>query len=266
LRPGEEVLYVAKGVQSSFWEQYFLRAWAAILINQTVFVLTNVRLLMLHSNTSGKPKDMSWMIYYSQVTKFTSGWFGTVVVKLRDGKTYKYGGFTGGDRKQMPTVFRRVANTYKERDFDPRVSQSRENLCYYCYSIIAKNEYTCAHCGAEYWKPAQIAWRSLIFPSWGDFLMRHYLLAAAELIGYTIGWIIMVVVWAGALSNLNNGGSEIVGAVVFSALFLIPAHVTDAIVTYYIANKGLNRRSPPDPALVHEEEDVEVEVESERAD
>ncbi len=37
LRPKEEVLYVAKGVQYKFSEQYFLGAWAA-LINQTVFV------------------------------------------------------------------------------------------------------------------------------------------------------------------------------------------------------------------------------------
>src|SRR5688572_12902347 len=41
LRPGEEVLYIAKGVQYSFFEQYFMGIWA-ITINQTVFVLTNV--------------------------------------------------------------------------------------------------------------------------------------------------------------------------------------------------------------------------------
>jgi hypothetical protein len=263
LRPGEEVLYIAKGVQSSVWEQMFLGAWAAIMINQTVFVLTNVRLLMLHSNSSGKPKDMYWMIYYSQITKFTAGWFGSVVVKLRDGKRFNFGGFTGGDRKQMPTVFRQVANSYKERGFDPRVSQSRENLCYYCFSIIAKNEFTCSHCGAEYWRPSQIAWRSLIFPSWGDFLMRHYLLAGAELFGYTFGWITIIFLWLSVLNDPNKGGEDVVFALGVTGIILIPAHLTDAILTYYIANKGLNRRLPPDPDLVHESDYAEVEVDTE---
>ncbi|MDB5388776.1 MAG: hypothetical protein JWM11_4422 [Planctomycetaceae bacterium] len=260
LRPGEEVLYIAKGVQYSFWEQYFLGAWAA-LINQTVFVLTNVRLLMLHSNTKGKPKDMSWMIYYSQITHFKSGWFGAVVVKLRDGKTFKYGGFTGADRKQMPKVFQQVANAYKERGFDPNVSQSRENLCYHCYSIIAKKEYVCSKCGAEYWQPSQIAWRSLMFPSWGDFLMRHYLIGLLELGGYLFGWFAVVTLWIGALGAADP--SVMAFAAVITALFLIPAHGVDAILTYYIANKGLNRRLPPDPSRVHASEYAEIEVDGE---
>jgi hypothetical protein len=259
LRPGEVVLYIAKGVQYSFWEQYFLGALAASLINQTVFVLTNVRLLMLHSNMSGKPKDMSWMIYYSQITKFKSGWFGAVVVQLRDRKTYKFGGFTGADRKQMPKVFQQVANAYQERGFDPEVSQSRENLCYYCYSIIEKKEYVCSKCGAEYWLPSQIAFRSLLFPSWGDFLMRHYLLAIFELIGYVGGWVVMVFMWMMAMNELDT--EKIIAAVIFTALFIIPAHVMDAILTYYIANKGLNRRRPPNPNLVHESQYAEIEVE-----
>jgi hypothetical protein len=263
LRPGEEVLYIAKGVQYSFWEQYFLGAFAAAIINQTVFVLTNVRLLMLHSNTKGKPKDMSWMIYYSQVTRFKSGWFGAVVVQLRDGKTYKFGGFTGADRKQMPKVFQQVANAYKERGFDPQVSQSRENLCYHCYSIIAKKEYVCSKCGAEYWLPSQVAWRSLIFPSWGDFIMHHYLLAIFELFGYAFGWIWMIVLWTAALLQPAGDGEAFIIASVYTAVFLVPAHVMDAILTYYIANKGLNRKFPPDESRVHASEYAEIEVDDE---
>lgn len=260
LRPGEEVLYIAKGVQYSFWEQYLLGAFAAALINQTVFVLTNVRILLLHSNTRGKPKDMSWMIYCSQITKFTSGWFGAVVVKLRDGKTYKFGGFTGADRKQMPKVFQQVANAYKEKGFDPQVSQSRENLCYHCYSIIEKKEYVCAKCGADYWLPSQIAWRSLIFPSWGDFLMRHYLLAIFELGGYAVGWFVIVIAWMGVLSNPGADGSDYGVVAGLTAVILIPAHVVDAILTYYIANKGLNRKGPPDPSRIRPSEFADIEV------
>ena len=44
LRPGEEVLYIGKGVYTSFIEQFFMGALLAMLINQTAFVLTNLRL------------------------------------------------------------------------------------------------------------------------------------------------------------------------------------------------------------------------------
>ncbi len=55
LRPGEEVLYVAKGVQYKFSEHYFM-GLLAVLINQTICVLTNGRLLMIHSDPRGKPR------------------------------------------------------------------------------------------------------------------------------------------------------------------------------------------------------------------
>lgn len=248
LRPGEEVLYVAKGVQYSFWEQYFLGIWAN-LINQTVFVLTNARLLLFHTNTSGKPKDMYWMIYYSEIVHFKTSWFnGALVVKLKDGKTFKFAGFTGTDKKQMPLVFKAAAASYQERGFNPKVSQSRENLCSHCYTLIPKGETICQSCGAEFWKPKDVALRSLIFPSWGDFVMRHYIIAFMELIGYVVWWVIVGTLLIAGFAK-GNPEDMIVGLLALGALFVF-AHIPDAVLTYYIASKGLNRRRPPDPARI----------------
>jgi hypothetical protein len=248
LRPGEEVLYVAKGVQYSFWEQYFLGIWAN-LINQTVFVLTNARLLLFHTNTKGKPKDMYWMIYYSQIVHFKTSWFnGSLVVKLKDGKTFKFAGFTGTDKKKMPLVFQAAAANYQARGFDPPVSQSRENLCSYCCSVVPKDVTICHTCGAEYWKPRDVALRSLVFPSWGDFVMRHYIVAIMELIGYLVGWLIIGTL---VLHAIAKGDQEVIGvSAVILAAFVGFTHVPDAVLTYYIASKGLNRRRPPDPARI----------------
>ena len=69
LLDGEEVLYVAKGVQYSLTENYLFGAFAA-LMNQMVLVLTNARLLMMRSNGSGKPAEMFWVIFYSEITDF----------------------------------------------------------------------------------------------------------------------------------------------------------------------------------------------------
>ena len=256
LRPGEEVLYVGKGVQYSFWEQYFLGVWAN-LINQTVFVLTNARLLLFHTNTKGKPKDMYWMIYYSQIVHLKKSWFGgAVVVKLKDGKTFKFGGFTGQDKKQMPLVFKPASASYQERGFDPPVSQSRENLCLYCFKIVPKGEVICHSCGAEYWKPRDVALRSLIFPSWGDFVMRHYIIAVMELIGYAVWWFIVGTLIVHSFSR-GDPDALVVSLTALGVLFAF-AHIPDAVLTYYIANKGLNRRRPPDPARIPADNEPEV--------
>lgn len=248
LRPGEEVLYVAKGVQYSFWEQYFLGIWAQ-MINQTVFVLTNARLLLFHTNTKGKPKDMYWMIYYSQIVQFKASWFGgALVVKLKDGKTFKFAGFTGLDKKQMPMVFKAAAAIYQERGFDPPVSQSRENLCSYCCKVIPKGDVICHSCGAEYWKPRDVALRSLIFPSWGDFVMRHYIIAFVELIGYAVWWFIVGTLIVHALTS--GQPEAMIAALVGLGLLFAFAHIPDSILTYYIASKGLNRRRPPDASRI----------------
>ena len=53
LKDGEEVLYVAKGVRHSFLEAMFMGALWANLMNQTVFVLTNARMLMFQTNSKG---------------------------------------------------------------------------------------------------------------------------------------------------------------------------------------------------------------------
>lgn len=256
LRSGEEVLYIAKGVQYSFWEQYFLGVWAN-LINQTVFVLTNARLLLFHTNTKGQPKHMAWMIYYSQVVQFKTSW-GALVVKLKDGKTFKFAGFTGTDKKEMPKVFQAAAAIYNERGFDPAVSQSRENLCYHCYVVIPKAEHICAKCGAEYWKPSAIAMRSLIFPSWGDFLMRHYLLASMELFGYLVTWLVFGSLLVVALVKGDPEGI-VIGVLVLGA-FLAFTHIPDSILTYYIASKGLNQRRPPDESRIPSPVPVEADA------
>jgi hypothetical protein len=104
LRPGEEVLYIAKGVQYSFFEQYFMGIWA-LTINQTVFVLTNVRLLMFRTDSSGRPKRTSWMIYYSQIEVLKANWMGVLNLKLRDKRKLQFSGFSKSDRQTMPRIF-----------------------------------------------------------------------------------------------------------------------------------------------------------------
>ena len=238
LLPKEEVLYVAKGVQYSFVESYFMGAWLAALVNQTVFVLTNLRLLMMRSNRNGKPLETFWVIYYSEIARFKPSWTGVLQLKLEDRKLLTFTGFSSLDRKAMPKIFQDAIEQYERLGFEPDVTQSRENLCSYCFRVVPQGDYDCAHCGAEYWKPRDLALRSLVFPSWGDLCMKHYGVATMELFGYCISWV--------AAANALRGPQMLDGLIIVLLIFSIE-HPFDSFLTYNVAKKGLNPRHPPDP-------------------
>jgi hypothetical protein len=240
LRAGEEVLYVAKGVQYKFSEQYFMGVWAN-LINQTVFVLTNLRLLMLHADTKGRPRHTFWTIYYSQIQQFKAVWTGKVTLHLRDRTKLVFTGFGKVARKEMPRIFQEALQSYRELGFDPEVTQSRENLCSFCMQVVPKDEYRCPQCAAEFWHPREVAVRSLIFPPWGDFLMRHWGLAVVKLLAFAMIAVILIVELIEAAANLP----QLFGALLVFAFVIAFEHSVAGLLTYYIAKKGLHPKKAP---------------------
>lgn len=236
LSPHETVLFVSKGVQHSFVEQYFMGIWAQT-INQTVFVLTSARLLMLRTNSKGVPKQTFWSIYYSQIEAFNPSWTGVLQLRLRDGKKLKFTGFPKPDRRAMPELFQTALQEFRKVGFDPQVTQSMENLCSHCFNRVPKGEYACGPCGTEFWTPTAVALRSLIVPSWGDICLKHYVLACVEMAGFLFAWFVAI---GAILSGLNNG--EWVGGLLFAAVVLIFTHGADAALTYAMAKKGLHPR------------------------
>lgn len=241
LKPGEEVLYISRGVRNSFVETFFMGALWANLLNQTAFILTNARLLMIRTNMKGTPQKNFWVIYYSEIKTFKSSWAGALELRLQDGRNMTFSGFPKADRKMMTEIFEAALNDYREKGFEPTTTQSMETLCAHCYETVPKDEFACEACGATFWKPSQLAFRSLIFPSWGDFLMGHTLLACFELLGYAAGVVLLVIP---VISEMMTGRKAAIeaGGIVLVVFFLF-AHVVDAIVTYFVARKGLNPRT-----------------------
>ena len=227
LLPDEEIYYISKGIQHSTFEAMTIGALWSNLINQTVFVLTNLRLIMFHTNTKGKPKETSWQIYYSEIKKFKKALMSSVLkLNLNDGTKLQFTGFSNLDKKTMPQLFEETMATFKELDFQPECSQSRENLCGRCYEIVPKSQYACKSCNTEFWRPNEVAVRSLIIPSWGDFLLGHKILACVETFGFIISWIVA--------ASLLSEGDWVVALIVVAF-----THGLDALVTYLIARKGL---------------------------
>lgn len=237
LREGEQVQYVAKGTQYSFWEAYFMGIWA-YTINRTVFVLTNVRLIMIRTDGKGKPKKTFWMIYHSEIEKFKVRWNGMIQMKMRDRTKRQFSGFPKQDRKTMRAVFESTLAKHRELGFSPEVSQSLENMCGNCKAIVAKDDLTCDHCGQKFWKPSELAWRSLLFPSWGDFLMGHHTVAVAELFGGLLSWFVIVGLVIAGVNNDRLAENLVVAFVIF-----LLAHGIDACITYSVATKGLHPKA-----------------------
>ena len=230
LLENEEVLYVSRGVQNSILEALTIGAVWANMINQTLFVLTNVRLLMAHCNGKGKISQPCWVIYYSEIKTFKATFTGTIKLKLNDGKNLQFSGFPKSDRKAMPQIFESAVEKYRELGFTPQCSQSRENLCSECFTVVPQSSHTCSDCGATFHTTQGIALRSLIFPAWGDIVMKHYPLVAVELLGYAVTWFVAF----GAIQNRDY---------VFAALLIGFAHIMDALVTLLVAKKGLHLKT-----------------------
>lgn len=228
----EEVLFVSKGNQSSVSEQFFMGALWAQTINHTVVVLTNLRLLCIRTNGKGKPKRTFWSIYYSQIKELKSTIFGNAKICLKDGKNLNYSGFPKIDRKTMRTVFLDAYKLFEEKGFDPEVSQSREKLCGNCFDVVPKHDYACEGCGATFWKPSEIGIRSFVFPSWGDFVMKHYPIAIAEFFGFMF----LLIIITAAISNGDYG---------LAVIMFIIANGADAAITSQIAAKGLHLKKVP---------------------
>ena len=148
----------------------------------------------------------------------------------------------------MPEILENALGAYAQYGFDPPVTQSRENFCNKCLQIVPKDQYVCGNCQQQFWKPGQIALRSLMFPSWGDFLMGHTVLAIVELIGYVVSWMVflwMVFLWVVSPMVFRFGGPGAITMVFPLGVWLVILcfeHSIDAGLTYFIAKKGLTPR------------------------
>lgn len=165
----EQVLFVSKG---------------EIRFRKTIIVLTNLRLLLMNADRYEHGIQPYWSIYYSQVKTLTDSWIGTPQFRLIDGTKMTFNDFPKQDRLSLRTVFQEVAELLKKADFDPAVSQSRENLCGNCFEVVPQPSYECEACGATFWTPAEMGFRCLIFPPWEDFVLKENRHAWNSLVTY----------------------------------------------------------------------------------
>jgi hypothetical protein len=238
LADSETIEYITHGVRHTWLETLVFHIWAPSL-NQLLVVITNVRIILIRTNRLGDPQRTFWTLFHHQITGCRMRWNNILTIRLVGGETLKFSGFSRTDRRMIRQLIEDGQQLSLASRRIPETTRPLETLCSYCLTPVPADEYRCAICRTDYWRPSQLAWRSMIFPSWGDFLMGHTEVALIEIIGALFSWSVLL----GALARTLQQGS-LLPLMVALPLFLI-ANGFDAFITAHIAKKGLHPRGIP---------------------
>ena len=233
LYPTERIEFVTAGILNSFAEQYFL-GWLSLVINRTLFVFTNYRVILIAANQSDEAKKMMWQIPYGQVASFSSdgGLSPRVEFKLADGTRFKYVYVPRADRQRLGEYVQSHVDRVRAEGFQFPHYQGRDPLCPACATPVPKGVAGCSECREPFVEPPTVAVLSAVLPGLGDLYMGHRLMAVFELLGMAAVWLFIVLLVA----------QEGFVVVPFVAIFLACVHGWDAFITWYLARKGVKLR------------------------
>ena len=239
---GEVIEDVARGVRVSTLEQFFAGGVWTRYINFTTMILTNFRLLLINTDSKGRPKDMLYhQIRFNAFKKISKGSFGFLKFKFADGKTMSFREVNGRDKKRLKERLEARIGEPTAAPVPGPIDQipGCDNLCTTCYQPVPQGVYTCENCGTEFRTPEQAALRSLILPGLGDLYLRHHTLAVFEILGSLAVYSFLII------STIMEGN---VAALIPVVIFIALINGLDAIVTYFIAKKGLIPLQKPSAA------------------
>lgn len=229
LYPDETIHFVTRGVLNSFVEQYFMGLFAHLL-NRTVFVVTNYRVILLAADGKGRPRQWKWQIPFDQIRTFKGGGFlGSTLFHLANHKKYKFSGVPSADRKFLHAYVNEHVSQAHDGSFVFPHYQSRDNLCPACCTPVEPKSAQCSECGDRFMVPMVPTLMSLCLPCLGDFYMGHRGMATLELLGYGFIWLFL-------FGLLASEGISALPVVLFA---LAIEHGVDAALTYHVARKGL---------------------------
>lgn len=228
LFPGERIEFVTRGALNSLVEQYFMGLWS-IMVNRTLFLFTNMRLILLNCDGKGRAKTLMWQIPYDRMRKYGSGTFSAAVkIKTVGGQAFTFIQVPSKDRKRLKEyMIARLAHTQQQGLPFPSHAD-RDPLCCQCATPLPKAAPACHECGDQMMNPTTPALLSLMLPGLGHLYMGHRMMSMIEMFWFAILVANMVLLVAKA------GGAGLVVAV---PVILI-ANGIDSLVTLHVAKKG----------------------------
>jgi hypothetical protein len=242
LAPDERVQYVTGGIVSLWWEQ-LMAGWVSLLINRTTIVLTTQRLLLIHTNSRGRPESYVNQIRLDAIRSAKRSWVnGRLKLTLgRGSRTVT--GIRWSDSKQLVAML----------SGKPTAAGGITALCPACFEPGTDHR-ACARCRTSVKSPLTAALRSLLLPGLGDFYLGHRFLASMEMVGSVASWFVIIALMLPAFERNTERSAAIIAAVFGGVLLLAVVNGVDALLTYAQAKKGLHsmdRHLPTTPAAGH---------------
>ncbi|HVZ93003.1 MAG TPA: hypothetical protein VG797_00690 [Phycisphaerales bacterium] len=227
--PDERIEFVTNGVLNSFVEQYFMGIWAFV-INQTIFLFTNYRVVLVNWDGKKKARAMMWQIPYGRLKKYNAAVnFGSLGFKLSSGGTHKFVKVPRGDRKRLKEFMAaKLEQARTDGDVFP-CHTDRDPLCPGCAAPLPPKSPSCPECLDEFVRPSTPMLFSMLLPGLGHLYLGHIALGVMVMLGFIFFAFVMIMI------VVRDGLS----ALPFALIALACAIGVDALVTRHVARKGV---------------------------
>ncbi len=236
LRPEERVVFLTRGVLSSFAESYLVGS-VIYYVNRRAIVLTTERIILMEIDGRQRPGALRSQVPLRAIERFRRTGLGNTMLKLADGAKYVFAYVRRRDRQALVELTPAAA----ARATATGASGGLEHLCPRCFKPLAGPLVRCPHCGGGLKSQRKAAALSLLFPGLGNIYLGHRGLGAFEML-------VGAVIWAGNLGapGVLSSPSALLATVIVIVTF---AHGLDAAATLHIAKKGYYPAGASPPAL-----------------
>ena len=237
LRPGERVVFLSRGVLSSFAESYLVGA-LIYYINRRAIVLTTERIILMEIDGRQRPGALRSQVPLRSIERFGRTLLGNTVLRLADGAKCVFAYVTRKDRKALTELMPAAT----ARATAAGTSGGLEHLCPRCFKPLSGQPLECPHCGGRLKSQRKAAWLSVLFPGLGNIYLGHRGMGALEM---ALG----ALIWAGNL--LRPGVLASPETFLATALAIVVCvHGLDAAVTLHISKKGYYPEGESPPGLL----------------
>ncbi|MEM7136422.1 MAG: hypothetical protein AAF500_07585 [Myxococcota bacterium] len=224
LDPMEVVRFVTSGAQQLAWGLVTAGSMNP-LTNRTTFVLTDRRILLIHTDRRRRPALFASQLPLGRVESATGR---HSYLFIRSGREQlMFHGTKRGEAKYLRRLL----------DASPVEDGGWQNLCPRCFHAMDDAPDSCRRCSEPFKSARKAALRSLLFPGLGDFYLGYRGYAVLQMIGAGLLWALFVTFLVPAV--VAQGFSGVLVSLPVLA-FAVLVHGGDAILTRAKARRGLH--------------------------
>jgi hypothetical protein len=225
LMPDETVRLITMGTVNHWWEALFLGS-RALRINRTLIVLTDVRIILIHTDRHFRPRSYANEIPIFSIKRIRGGLFGSMTIETRR-RVFAFSQIQRADMK----LFREAVEN------NPEAQGRFRYLCPACFRPSDRFVETCPHCDTTFLSPRAAGLRSLFLPGLGNFYLGLRGIAVAEFLFFLAASGLV-----GMLIYLSAQRGVPFPSRLFPLGLMVVVNGLDALATFAMARKGLYSR------------------------